>query len=84
MVTTHTRLLILIFLFACEWIPSRALGQSKVTISRAAQSNTVVINQPTGEEAIYQMEVSSDMSSWKPWVLSWGPFTDYVDLSEVY
>jgi hypothetical protein len=83
MVTTRLRLLVLIFLFACEWIPSRALGQSKVTISRAAQSNTVVINQPTGEEAIYQMEVSSDMSSWEPWVLSWGPFTDYVDLSEV-
>ena len=83
MVTTHLRLLIPLFLFVSEWIPSQALGQTKVTISRVTEGNTVAINQPTGDEAIYQMEVSPDMSSWQPWALSWGPFNEYVDLSEV-
>ncbi len=66
--------------FICGWAPSLAVAQSKVTISRAGQGNTVAIHQSSGNETEYQLEVSSDMASWKPWALSWGPFQEYLDL----
>ena len=83
MVIPIRRLAIFFCLFICGWAPSLAVAQSKVTISRAGQGNTVAIHQSSGNETEYQLEVSSDMDSWKPWALSWGPFQEYLDLGEV-
>lgn len=80
MVIPSRRLVTFFCLFICGWVPSLALAQSKVTISRAGQGNTVAIHQSSGNETEYQLEVSSDMASWKPWALSWGPFQEYLDL----
>ena len=83
MVIPTRRLVTFFCLFTCGWVSSLALAQSKVTISRAGQGNTVAIHQSSGNETEYQLEVSSDMDSWKPWALSWGPFQEYLDLGEV-
>ncbi|MDA7534797.1 hypothetical protein N8613_02575 [Verrucomicrobia bacterium] len=83
MVIPTRRLVTFFCLFICGWVPLLALAQSKVTISRAGQGNTVAIHQSSGNETEYQLEVSSDMDSWKPWALSWGPFQEYLDLGEV-